>query len=470
MSKPRGRWLMSRRTLLRGAGGVALGLPFLDAMVKPGRAGAQAATPKRFLVYYKPGGVVLDKWLPTGTETDFTLGPVHQPLAPFKQQLMILEGVDLKIAEIGVGSPHSKGMGGLLTGRELPTGPYDTCAGRAGFPAGPSIDQVIAARIGKTTKLPSLELAVNWPTDKRDGGKAAPTNCLTFAGGGAPVPPSIDPAAVWTRLFADLGADPQQLALERARGQSILDAVIGEYQALAPRVGRDDRARLEAHLTRVREVEASLQAVADQSTGACARPVMPAPLGDPDEGRTGEPGSNTQKNESLDARMPELGKVMMDLLVMAVACDLTRVGTMQWVDSQAYNTFPFLNLFDGHHAYQHDHGYQPDALAKIDTWYMTQLAYFLGRLAEVKENGVSLLESTCVLFTSEIQMPNSHEQWSMPFLLAGGGGALRTGRYLKYGGVSHNDLLVALLNAYGVADQTFGHPDFCTGALPGVLP
>lgn len=467
MSKP--KWLMSRRTLLRGAGGVAIGLPLLDAMVKPRRAGAQSTAPKRFLVYFKPGGVVLDNWRPRGTEAEFTLGPVHQPLVPFQKQIAFLEGVDLKIAEIGAGGQHSKGMGGILTGRELPVGPYDTCQGLAGFPGGPSIDQVIAARIGQGTKVRSLEVAVNWPTDKRDGGKAAPTNCITYSGPGEAVPPSIDPAAVWARLFTDIGADAGQLALERARSKSILDAVVAEYAALSPRVGRDDRAKLDAHLSRVREIELSLTAVADESTGACTKPTAPAPLGDPDAGRIGEPGSNTQKNEGLDARMPELGKVMMDLLVMAVACDLTRVGTMQWVDSQAYNTFPFLNLFDGHHAYQHDHGYQPDALTKIDTWYMTQLAYLLQRLTDVKENGASLLDSTCVLFTSEIQVPNSHEQWSMPFLLAGGGGTFRTGRYLKYGGASHNDMLVALQNAYGIPDQTFGNADYCTGALPGLL-
>jgi hypothetical protein len=460
---------LSRRKLLRGAGGVALGLPFLDAMVAPGRARAQtAAVPKRFLVYYKPGGCVLDAWRPTGTETDFTLGPVHQPLVPFQDQLVFLEGVDLKITEIGIGHPHSKGMGGVLTGRELPAGPYETCGGSAGFPAGPSIDQVIAATIGQSTKLPSLELAINWPTDKRDGGKAAPTNCINFSGPGEAVPPAIDPAAVWARLFADLGADEAQLALDRARSKSILDAVMDEYTALLPRVGSDDRAKLDEHLSRVREIELSLQAVADQSTGACTQPPEPAPLGDPDAGRTGDPGSNTQMNVGLDMRMPELGQVMMDMLVMAIACDLTRVGTMQWVDSQAYNTFPFLNLFDGHHAYQHDHGYQPDALTTIDTWYMTQLAYLLQRLTDVKENGVSLLESTCILYTSEIQVPNTHEQWSMPFLLAGGG-AIRGGRYLDYGGVSHNGLLVSLLNAFGLPDQTFGNPDYCTGPLPGLL-
>ncbi len=464
-------WLLSRRKLLRGAGGIAIGLPFLEAMVAPRSVGAAAATaPKRFLVYFKPGGTVLENWRPTGTESTFTLGSIHQPLAPYQDRLIVLAGLDLKITAIGTGHPHAKGMGGVLTGRELPAGPYETCGGKAGFPGGTSIDQVIAAKIAEGTKFRSLELAINWPTDQRDGGKASPTNCINYSGPGQAVPPSVNPKAVFDRLFSELGADTQMVALERAKSKSILDTVIGEYQDLVPRVGQSDRAKLEEHLSRIREIELGLQANANETTGACVKPAEPKPLGDPDAGREGAPGDNTQKNPSLDARMPELGKAMTDMLVMALACDLTRVGTLQWVDSQAYNTFPFLQLFDGHHAYQHDHGYQPDALTKIDTWYMTQFAYLLQRLSEVKENGVSLLDNTGVLFTSEIQMPNSHDQTNMPFLLAGGiGGALKTGRYLDYKGASHNNLLVSLQNAYGIPDATFGNPDYCTGPLAGLV-
>jgi hypothetical protein len=467
----RGSWLIDRRTFLRGAGGVAIGLPLLEAMVPPRRAAGAAAEPppRRFLVFFKPGGTVMDNWRPTGTETSFTLGSIQQPILPFKERLVILDGVDLDITSIGEGHPHSKGMGGVLTGRELPPGPYETCQGTAGFPAGPSVDQVIADQIGMGTKFRSVEVAVNWPTDQRDGGKAAPTNCLSFSGPGQPVPPSIDPKALFDRLFAELGADPQTLAVARAKSTSILDTVTAEYQALTPRVGQADRAKLEEHLSRIREIETALSAGADETTGACVKPAAPAPLGDPNAGRQGDPGDPEQTNPSLDARMPELGKAMMDLLVMAVACDLTRVGTMQWTDSQAYDTFPFLNLFDGHHSYQHAHGYQPEALTQIDTWYMTQFAYLLQRLVDVKENGVSLLESTAVLYTSEIQHPNTHEQFSMPFIIAGNaGGAFRTGRYLRYDGVPHNNLLVSLLNAYGIPDTTFGNPDFCTGPLTGL--
>lgn len=462
------KWLISRRTLLRG-GGAAIGLPLLDAMIRPGKAAAQTAAPKRFAVYYKPGGVVMPDWLPTGTESQFTLATTMKPLEPFQQKLVVLEGVDLRITEIGHGHGHSKGMGGVLTGRELPAGPYETCGGNAGFPNGPSIDQVIANNISQGARFKSLELAVNWPTDRRDGGKAAPTNCINYAGPNQAVPMATDPRAVWDKLFRDFGSTEAQLAAQRARSKSILDAVKDSYQSLSKRVGRDDRQKLDQHLTRVREVETSVQTVTTQM-GACMAPPVPMALGNPDDGLIGEPGSNQQKNPQLDARMPELGKAMMDLMVMAFTCDLTRVGTMQWVDSQAYNTFPWLNLTDGHHGYQHDNGYQPAQLTRINTWYMEQMAYFLQRLEAVQENGKPLLDSMTVLFVTELQQAESHAQDNMPFLLVGGvNGRIRTGRYLRYNGVPHNNLLVSLLNAYDVPVTTFGNPNYCTGPLASFL-
>lgn len=460
------RWLLGRRTVLRGAAGIAIGLPFLDAMLSPKSALAQGTPPRRFAVYFKPGGCVLPAWRSTGTETNFTLGSTLAPLEPLKSKLLVLDGLDLSITQIGNGHPHSKGMGGLLTGRELPEGPYETCGGTAGFPDGPSIDQVIADRIGLGAKFKSVELAVNWPTDRRDGGRAAPTNCINYAGPHQPLPMSTDPWAVWDRLFHDASTPAAELAAEKTRSRSILDTVLSGYRSLTGRVGVEDRRKLEQHVERVRELELSLEAV---GTADCAVPVAPAPLGDVTSGQLGEPGSNQQHNPQLDARMPELGKAMADLLVMAFTCDLTRVGTLQWSDSQAYNTFPFLGLTDGHHGYQHDNGYQPGALNRIDGWYVEQFTYFLTRLNEVVEAGHPMLDSMAVLFASELQQADAHSQTDMPFLLAGGAnGALRTGRLLRYANRPHNDLLVSVLNAYGVGVSSFGNGDYCTGPLPNL--
>ena len=146
---------ITRRTMLRGAGGVAIGLPFLEAMLWPGTTHAAATTPLRLVIFYSPGGTLLDQWRPTGTETNYTLSSMMAPLNPYKDRLLFLDGLDLKITEIGVGHPHSRGMAGLLTGTKLLPGTFETGMGLAGFADGPSVDQVIATRNSMGLKFPS---------------------------------------------------------------------------------------------------------------------------------------------------------------------------------------------------------------------------------------------------------------------------------------------------------------------------
>ena len=160
---------ITRRTMLRGAGGVAIGLPFLEAMLWPGTTHAAATTPLRLVVFYSPGGTLLDQWRPTGTETNFTLSSMMAPLNPYKDRLLFLDGLDLKITEIGVGHPHSRGMAGLLTGTKLLPGTFETGMGLAGFADGPSVDQVIATRnsMGSSSPLSSSRRVGRSPVARR---------------------------------------------------------------------------------------------------------------------------------------------------------------------------------------------------------------------------------------------------------------------------------------------------------------
>ena len=160
---------------------------------------------------------------------------------------------------------------------------------------------------------------------------------------------------------------------------------------------------------------------------------------------------------------------MMDMLVTALACDLTAVATLQWSDTEAKHTFPWLSLTEHHHFYQHDGGFRPAECEKIGTWYSQQHLYLLQQMAAVDMGGHSLLDESVVFFGSELQDPPSHGKTNMPFLLAGGGGGLRTGRWLKYDGRPHNDLLVSILNLFGDPRQTFGDPKYCTGPLTNLV-
>jgi hypothetical protein len=456
----RPRWLLDRRTLLRGTGGAALALPLLDAMRAPRKA--YAAAPSRYLTFFSPGGREMEAWRPKGTEDAFTLGASLAPLERLKRHLVVMNGLDLKVTAEGAGHPHSKGMGGLLTGEILPPGPYVTNGGNAGFSLGTSIDQYLGPRLAGDRKFKTIEMAIRWPSDGTDGLQVHPWNTIMYSAPGKPVVPATNPRLVFDRLFKDVTGVDQA---EQRRSRRILDAVLGEYKSMAARVGAADKTRLDAHLTDLEELQRSL----DVKVQGCVVPDMTEEIKGPFTGGSDRGGDGYVDN-GKDVHIPRTGKVMMDMMALALACDLTRVGTVQWMDSQSNNSFPWLSLNDTHHGYQHDRGYNPDAIRKIDVWYATQFAYFLDRLLEKKEGDRTLLDSTLVFWGTEISHPALHAQNDMPFILAGGaGGRVRTGRWLRLGGKSHNDLLVSILQSLDQDVKTYGRARYCTGPLPGLV-
>jgi hypothetical protein len=455
---------LTRRSVLRGAGGITIALPFLDAMLLPRQSHAAAATPLRFVVFYTPGGTLLDKWRPTGTETNYVLGDMMASLNPYKDRMMFLDGLDLSVTSKGVGHPHSRGMAGVLTGTQLLPGDFETGGGGASFADGPSVDQVIAGRIGQGLKFPSLEFSAGWSISGRSAGELSfAADQLTMAGSKKPIPPMTNAITAFTRVFGGI----TNTAAANAKTKSILDAVIGQYTKVSAQLGPADRAKLAEHLELIRQMETSLTTGAGAGSTCTVPPMPTSPGGVPTDPMMSGTGVVVTATD-----IPVKGKVMTDLLVASLACDLTRVATMQWADSEAKFLLNFnpLNMPDHHHAYQHEKGFQPDALFKIYQWYATNFAYFLQKLDSVKESdGTTLLDNTLVFWISEIQMPNDHGQTNMPFVLAGKAqGKVRTGRWIKINKQPHNNLLVSLLNIFGGTDTKFGDPDFNTGALAGL--
>jgi len=454
---------ITRRTILRGAGHVAIGLPFLEAMLRPRETHAQAAggaaAPTRFVVFYTEGGTLLDKWRPTGTETQFTLSDMMSSLVPHQQNLLFLDGLDMAVTEIGVGHPHSRGMAGVLTGAELLPGTFVTGMGSASFANGPSVDQVIAGRISQASqgfKFPSLEFSTAWAISGRnltDGAVAETSNAantLNFAAANKPLAPMTKPVDAFNRIFKDVAAPSTAGDAERKKTVAILDAVQGEYKRISAQLGSADKAKLDEHLQMIQQMEASL------STTTSGQSCTP-------------PGAPTAA-DSVD--IPTKGRAMTDLLVASLACNLTRVATMQWGDSEAKYPLNFapLSLSDVHHGYQHDSVYNPTALAQIYKWLGSNFAYLLDKLASVKEGDGTMLDNTVVLWVSEIQEPPTHLQTNMPFVIAGGKNAgIKSGRWLKVAAKTpHNNLLVTLLNVFGGAEKTFGNSKYCTGMLAGL--
>jgi hypothetical protein len=434
---------LNRRALLRGAGGVAIALPWLEVM-SPRAAGAAPAAPKRFVGVYTPGGTVLSAWRPSGTPNDYAFGPILSPLAPVKDRVLVMDGLDMKCA---IGEQNQAGLIGLLTGT-----PQSSEYG--GFAAGPSLDQVLASRLSTDQRLSSLDLAVRWGTGKSHG-LAHPINILSFrdAPGFAPVPPKLDPAAIWKELFGEVAPSPT-----RAWDKSILDAVDRRYVKLAQRLGAADRARLEQHLTSLRELEKRI------ASTCSAPPLVDTSDYEPEAGLLSDDIGGV-RDVQTDAAIPKVGRLMMDMLVMALACDITPVATLMWSDTEAKHTLPWLGLNEHVHYYMNDGGYHPEELTQIFTWYTTQHTYLIEQLAQVSVGERTLLDETLLFFGSHLQHPATHAKTDMPFLLAGGG---LPGKWHDGGHRPHNDLLLALCNLFGDERTTFGDPEFCTGALGGL--
>lgn len=469
---------ITRRSVLRGAGGVAIGLPFLSAMLKPRQSHAQEEVEPRLIVFYSPGGTLLDQWRPTGDETNFQLSDMMSPLSPFIPKLVFVDGTDLSVTEVSRGHPHSRGMGAVLTGQPLLQGNFNTNGGNTGFAAGPSLDQVIADRISAGLRLPSLEVSSGWSTGIASGGSPHPGNQITYAASNQPVPPATDPLTIFNRVFSDLG-DDGDAAASQTWDTSMMDAVADQYRSLSLKLGPEDREKLEAHLAMVEEARAGLTATVSSD---CTPPTTVNQTPGYYEEGIAEGVSRGAIDGGQDAilqgaKVPEKGAVMTDILVSALACEVSRVGTMQWGDSEAKFMLPFLKdssgtpLADHHHGYQHDRGFQPEALTIIHNWYAGNFVDLLRKLDAIEDgNGLTMLDNSLVFWVTEIQMPSTHGQTNMPFILAGSaGGRLSTGRWLQVPSQPHNNLLVSVLNLFGIEETTFGHPDFVTGPLAGLV-
>ncbi len=446
---------LSRRAVLRGAGTV-MALPWLEAMTnRPRGAQAAAAVNKKFVTFFTPDGHIRDAWLPKGTETEFTLGRSLKPLEKLQAEIVVLDGVDNVCASKGLGDDHMRGMGSMLTGSELMPGKTMGGGGTpAGLANGISVDQELVNKLKPATKLPSMEIGVYSSSSGTVWGYS------NYKGPGQALPLDNNPQSIWTRTFSDLGAmagDTSGFLRQRAQRKSVMDAVTANYRLMVSRVGVEDKKRLEQHLNNVSELEKRVGSLTPPVISkSCVRPADPL-----------KPDYKTA------AKFPEVGKLQMDLLVMALQCDITRVATLQWTHSVGDARMTWIpGVTRGHHDMSHDpdsNAESKEALTLIDEWYATQFAYLIDRMKGVDEGGVPMLHNSLVLWANELSKGNAHSHPDMPFILAGkAGNKLKTGRLISYDkgqAVPHNNLLVSILNLFDVPATTFGYPAYCTGPL-----
>jgi hypothetical protein len=438
---------LSRRALLRGAGGVAISLPLLEAME------ARAATaPKRFIVFASPEGcykLPYSAWIPSNTSSGLALSPILAPLERHKDKLLVIGGLDVEAAyrtplgELGglAIEGHQSGPPTVLTGAPFI---YDGITDQSNLEGGGiSIDQQIADSLAGQTRFRSLELGVQ---SKGVFGNN-PRTAWSYRAAQQSVPIEDDPVAAFDRIFQGLASEPADAIRRRARRRLVLDEVMGDINRLTPKLGTTDRQRLDAHLTAVRELE---QRVTTPPTSASTCPVPGRPMPD---------------NYLNPALFREAGKLQMDLLAMALGCDLTRVASLIWSHSASYTVFSWLGQGAIHHDVSHNSPTDPASHIAIQSWYEEQFAYFLDLLTAPQADGTTLLDNTVIFRAREMAWRHG-QRGGMPFLLAGScGGYFRTGRFVDFGVRPHNDLLISFTHAMGVPQSTFGMPELCSGPL-----
>ena len=424
---------LSRRAVLRGAG-ATIALPFLSSMLPAGTA--RGATPRsRFACIYIPHGAVMSRWTPPGDGPAFTLSPILRSLEPFRERLNVVSELTLPLAygeDASAGANHTRSSAVWLTCARPEAGATPRL--------GTSADQLAAQAFGQDTPLPSLELSLEeGGLSGGSGLSGAYRNTIAWRTPTAPLPMEVNPQVVFERLFGD-GATAEQRAQRRAQAASLLDSVLTDAAALGRTLPGEDRVRLERHLEDVREVERRIELAGTKVSADLEVPERPAGVPDDFEQRA---------------------HLMFDLLALAWAADLTRVGTLMIAKEVSNAVYAASGINDPFHNLSH-HSEVPaniERYARLNAYHTTTtLAYFLGKLRDTPDGDGSLLDHSLVLYGSGMSNSNQHDHEPLPTIVAGGAsGALAGGRHIRAGGSTPlANLLVALLQKLGVEAERFG--------------
>ena len=420
---------LTRRKFLGGIGASMVAPSIAKMLERP--AFSQTSGPRRLLIYFTPNGTVPNRLWPTGTESNFTFGTnnIWSPLESIKDDLIVLKGLNFYNAD-----NHEAGMAAMLTNN----GGYGTETNNQ------SLDQYIASYISGDTTFPSLEFGVQtsaW------GGSSQTRMC--YSGPDQYVTPDDNPNNVYQRLFGDALLSDSEATKLRLRKQLSIDNARADLIDLYSRVGTEERTKLETHLDSLTDLENRLL-----DTGTCTPIQIPEDL-------------STYNNDSF----PLIAEAQLDLAVAALACDKTRVATIQMSHTVGPTVFSWLGLSEGHHSLSHIDDSNPvgiDHYVQAEQWYAEQFLSLVNSLKTTPnpEGDGMLFDDTLVLWAQELGDGRMHVCTDVPFLIAGSaGGLFQTGRYLELGGQNHCHLLTSICHAFGLSNQTFGDPAAGTGGL-----
>jgi len=423
---------LSRRTILRGMG-ASLALPFLEAMVPSARAASKPV--RRFLTFYVPNGMAMEYWSPKGEGTSFELSPILEPLAPFKDQMLVLSGMHASWNYI-----HAGASGSFLTG--TPRG------GRSEIEifADVSIDQLLARHFSSETQVASLELAMDAPANAgacTGNLSCVYTHTLSWRSPTQALPVEYNPRAVFERLFGDTGkTDWAAREARMVQHKSILDSVNDKLASLKRELGPQDQIKVNEYTDAIRDVERRIQRAEEQRD--VSLPSMEAPQGVPPV-------------------FEDHLALMLDLQLLAFQGDLTRVISFMIGKEQSARPYPQIGVPEAHHPLSH-HDNVPSIIAhmsKINRYHAELFSKYVAKLRATPDGDGSLLDHMMILYGAGISNSQRHAGDNLPIMLMGGGtGTLKGGRHLVYKEKpSMANLLVTIMDKMGFPVEKVGGSD-----------
>ena len=429
----------SRRNFLRGAG-VALALPWMESRPLLAQDKVVSKPPVRFAHLYFSNGVEPIHWWAKGSGAAMEFGKAAEPLAPIREDIVFLRGLYHPKAFVST-SPHLGRMN-LLSGATVSLDPKE-------IRVGTSFDQILAARIGNRTAVPSLVLGIE-PNELRleDGLSMIYGSNISWVSPSKPATKEIYPS----RTFDQLVGDGSGRKLDR----SILDLVLADARSLQPKVSTNDRRKLDEYLESIRDIEKRIDHAAKEERLEGWKPSLKQP-------NLPRPG------EELPQNVPDHMKLMLDLIVLAFQMDKTRLATLMLNNDLSQMNFRFIEGVKGalHLDLTHN-GKAPESEAmylKTNQYHVRQFTYLVERMKAIDEGGSTLLDNSVLMLASSLFDGDAHGADQLPIVLAGkAGGALQTGRILDYLDKGNDNrracsLFLSLMDLMGVQLDRFGDAD-----------